>query len=67
MNDLNKEGEIYENSEGIRYRQNHQVWQVATNGDLTPVIVLNSSQITRSNTPKTSFEVQIEYPKEKIT
>ena len=67
MNDLNKEGEIYENSEGIRYRQNHQVWQVATNGDFTPVIVLNSSQITRSNTPKTSFEVQIEYPKEKIT
>lgn len=67
MNDLIKEGELYEDSGGNRYRINHQVWEVDVDENLTPVIVLVDSPITRSNRPGNTFQIQIEYPKEILT
>lgn len=64
LQDLFKDGEIYENADGNRYRVNHMVWHVDSSGNSTPVIVDLSSSVVKSNQKTVSFSFQIQYPKE---
>lgn len=66
IQEIFKDGEIYEANDLKRYRNNHQVWQVSQTGTDTPVIVKTESVIVRSDQKGISMSVEIQYPKEII-